>query len=86
VGEDWADIHGRSAIIVESIPGIKEVTRPPMAEVSRVMRQSSDSLSARIAGEVMITSPMLSPLMQRMFLGDGVITAIFKDGVFWMEA
>src|SRR5687767_14176041 len=59
-------IHGAAKAITSSTSGTRPASAAPAGEVSSVMRQpGSESRSARMAGVVISTSPMLSRRTQR---------------------
>src|SRR5690606_12041833 len=59
--------QGRSQTITRSISGIKYATSRPRVEVSIVISARVKSLSTRIAGEDISTSPILSARMHSIF-------------------
>ena len=61
-------IHGRSKVIVSSTSFINGVIKLPIAEVNSVSLHPNVSFNARNAGVDIITSPILSARMHKIFL------------------
>src|SRR5690348_6823952 len=61
-------IQGKSNTIISSISFVKGVIKFPIDEVSKVILQLNVSFTARKAGEDIITSPILSARMHKIFL------------------